>query len=307
MRPNFFSAAALAAIVAACSSSSSVSPQQACNDLGTSICNKLEACSPYGLGATYGDVTTCVTRSALSCPSAITATGSGATAANVEACAQAYASTSCADLLDKGTPSACAVQGTLPAGTPCGSDVQCSGSAGYCKFTSGSCGVCSTRSAAGGSCAASNDCQPGLTCQLGTGATGSCVTPGAQGAPCSPAQPCQASFVCLNAACSTPLAAGAACNPVTNGCNGAMGYYCSAASVCAQVQTSAAGGACGFSASGVTTCTKATCKVGTGATGTCEALANDGAACDPVNGPSCLSPASCVNGVCTIANPASCK
>jgi hypothetical protein len=38
----------------------------------------------------------------------------------------------------------------------------------------------------------------------------------------------------------------------------------------------------------------------------CVAPAADGASCDSVMGPGCLSPALCRNGVCTVPSPASC-
>ncbi len=265
MRLWLFSGASIVVAVVACSGSTSSPPtaQQACNDLATSICNGLETCYPYGLTVAYGNTSTCITRAALDCPSAITATGSGATAADVEACAQAYSGASCEALLNNGTPSACQIPGTLAAGSPCGSDVQCAGSNAYCKVATGSCGVCSTRAAGGGTCTAGNDCQPGLSC-VTSGTTSTCVAPAAQGASCSATTPCQASLACINGTCGQPLAAGAACTQSADTCNGAQGYYCSPANVCAQVQIAAAGQPCGLSGSTITECSEGTCKTAAG-------------------------------------------
>jgi hypothetical protein len=41
--------------------------------------------------------------------------------------------------------------------------------------------------------------------------------------------------------------------------------------------------------------------------GTCEAPAGDGMSCDAVSGPPCLSPATCLNGSCTLPTPSSCR
>jgi hypothetical protein len=302
--------ATFVALAAACSGSTTTttaSPQEACTDLATSICNRLEACYPYAMTVAYGSTATCVTRAAIGCPSAVTATGSVATAADIEACAQAYSAATCDALLDNGAPAACQIAGTLAAGTPCGSDLQCAGSDGYCKPTTGSCGVCSSRAALGGACGANDDCQRGFVCA--TSATpATCVTPGAAGATCSTAQPCVASLACVNGTCGTPIAAGATCTPAAaDACDAPGGYYCSAAGVCTQVQTAAAGAACGESTTGITECAEGTCKPVTGTTmGTCQAPAADGAACDATNGPGCLTPAVCINSACTIPNPASC-
>ena len=300
-------------VVVACSGSttSSTSPQvstaQACTDLATEVCNKLEACYPYAVTLTYGSVTTCIARAGINCAASLTATGSTATAADVETCVQGYAATSCNELLGNQEPAACQLHGTLPPGTPCGSDLQCAGSNGYCKASTATCGVCSTRMAGGGACTENEDCQPGLVCSA-SGTTGSCVTPGAQGAACSATLPCQGPLVCVNGSCGTAPAAGEACSATPDDCDGSQGYYCSAAAICTQVQTAMAGQPCGVSTSGITVCAPGTCQTAPGTTtGTCEAPAADGAACNTDTGPGCLAPAACVSGSCTFENPASCN
>ena len=302
MRSNFLWSTSLLVVVIACSGSTSTTPQQACTDVASSICNKLESCYPFDLALLYGDVATCTARAAIDCPAAIGAAGSVATAANLEACSQAYAAISCGDLVAQTRPPACEVPGTLAAGSPCGSDLQCAGSNGYCKVSTGTCGVCSTRSAAGGPCVSTPDCQSGLACSLGA-----CVTPGAAGATCSATQPCEGDLACQNGVCDQPLAAGAKCGPTTS-CNALLGDYCAPSGVCTQAQSAAPGAACGLSTTGFTECAKGTCKMAVASTtGTCESLAADGAACNAATGPGCLTPATCVNGACTIASPASCN
>jgi hypothetical protein len=311
---SLFSAAVAAAAVVACSGKggSAVSPAQACSDLASAICNKLNSCAPFYVTLAYGSVSQCMTRAAIGCPNLISANGSGATAGDVEACAQAYPSASCADLESNTSPSACQIAGTLPAGSACGGDQQCAGPNGYCKIAASAvCGTCATQSAAGGACSTSDDCQVGLVCGTASGATmGSCVSAGAAGAACSDAHPCQATLVCYNATCSAPVEAGGACDATAQNCDGTQGLFCNPTSkVCAQVQTAMSGAACGYSASSntYTLCANdGTCNGSTQTTqGTCGSIASDGAACGS-NMANCMDPAVCVNNTCTLPNAASC-
>lgn len=306
--------AAVAAV--ACSGSafsSGDSASQACTDLATNLCNKLDSCAPFLVTYAYGSASECATRLQINCPNVITANGSGATASDVEACAQALSSTSCADLESNSQPSACQIAGTLAAGTPCGANEQCAGPNGYCKIASGAvCGACATLSAAGGTCSVNGDCQTGLVCGTAVGATsGACVTPGAAGAMCDAAHPCQGTLGCYNATCSSPVEAGQACDVLAQNCDFGQGQYCDLSSkVCAQVQTATAGEACGHSASTntYTVCAnEAPCNGSSLTTpGTCGAVAADGAPCGP-NMANCQAPAVCVNGACTVPDASSCQ
>jgi hypothetical protein len=313
---SFISAAIAAVTVLACSgstSSSNVSPTQACSDLATNICNKLNSCAPFYVTIAYGSVSECTARAAIDCPQTISASGSGATASNVEACAQAYTSASCADLESNTAPSACTIAGTLTAGAMCGASQQCVGPNGYCKTSATAvCGTCATLSAAGAACTSNSDCQAGLVCGTAAGATmGACVTAGAAGAMCDAGHPCGGTLVCYNTTCSAPVEAGGACDATAQNCDLTSGLYCNPTSkVCAQATTAAAGGSCGYSASAntYTLCSSgATCNGETATTqGTCGAVAADGAACGS-NMATCTAPAICVNNVCTLPNPQSCN
>jgi len=300
--------------VTACSGAagSSVSTTQACSDLANNICNKLNSCAPFLVSYLYGSVSTCTTRAAINCPDTVSANGSGATASNVEACAQAYSSASCSDLENNVQPSACDIAGTLTAGAVCGADQQCVGPNGYCNIGAGSvCGACGTKSAAGGNCKSNNDCQSGLVCGTAAGATtGTCVTPDAAGAMCDSGHPCGGTLSCSSGTCSAPVEAGGACNATAQNCDFENGLYCNPTSmVCASVQTVMAGGSCGYSASSNTysvCANEATCNGQTATmAGTCGSVAADGAACG-TNMAVCMSPAVCVNDVCTIPNASSC-
>jgi hypothetical protein len=311
-----FCAAIIAAAFVACSGPAAgvgVSPAQACSDLSTSICTRLNACAPFYVTLAYGGVSQCTTRVAIGCPDTISANGSGATASDVEACAQAYPAASCAQLEANAPPPACQIAGTLAAGAVCGTSQQCAGPNGYCKIASTAvCGACATQSAAGGPCTANGDCQAALVCGMAAVATmGACVSPGATGATCDPAHPCQQTLVCSKTTCSMPVQAGGACDPIAQNCDLTQGLFCHPMSkVCAQVQTGAAGGPCGFSASTntYTLCTSgATCNGATSTKqGTCGAVAADGAACGS-NMATCMTPAVCVNNVCTLPNASSCQ
>ncbi len=297
----------LAGTVGACSSSSSTTgggtPEQACGDALAAFCNRAQSCAPFFIQAAFGDVATCIARQKLTCHTRVTATGSGATASKLEACSQALAAASCDDILSGNTPAACQISGSLGAGTACGDDSQCA--AGYCKKSTGSCGVCSARSKAGEACAGTADCTPGLACQ------GTCVMPGAAGAACSASQPCQGSLVCLVTAgagtCTIPVGAGAACDPQSQNCDSRQGLFCNPlTTACATVQVVANGGACGLTGGSFSVCTAAG-KCSGALAGTCLAAAADGAACDTTNGPNCVSPATCINGLCQLPDPSSCR
>lgn len=315
IRSSWVPAAVAAAAVGACSgstSSSNLSTTQACNNLGNTICNKLDSCAPFYVTLAYGSVSSCASRFALDCPDTISANGSGATASNVEACAQAYPSATCEDLESNGTPSACVIAGTLAAGSVCGANEQCVGPNGYCRIAATAvCGTCSTESAAGAACTDNSDCQAGLVCGTAAGAAaGACVTPGAAGAMCDSGHPCQGGLVCYNTTCSAPVEAGGACDATAQNCDLPNGLYCNPTSkVCATAATAAAGGSCGYSASAntYTLCAgEASCNGATTTTaGTCGAVAADGAACG-LNMATCMSPAICVNDVCTLPNASSC-
>lgn len=306
MREAMLGGVCAAALMVACSSSSggsNVSTSQACADLAQSLCGRIDACAPLYVQIAYGDVATCQTRLGLTCQPALSATGVTATAGDVESCAQAYTSASCEDVLSNNSPSACHVHGSLPAGSPCGSDLQCTGDQSYCKLsTTAMCGVCSTRATAGGACTQSSDCQQGLACVTNGGAAGTCAAPGAAGATCDATHPCKGDLACAGGTCKTPVEAGAACSATDDACDLPKGAYCNPTGmVCAQVGTAMAGGACGVVTGGYAVCTgAATC-----AAGTCKAAAADGATCGS-NGASCLAPATCINGSCTLPDPSSC-
>jgi hypothetical protein len=306
-----FSSIAFASIslVVACSSSnggSSVSADQAATDVASSFCNKYNSCAAPFVQITYGDMATCQARFKLSVAPSLAANGTGATSAQYESCSKDLSAASCDDVLSRNLPQSCqTIAGTLANGAACGEDSQCTGK--YCNIgTNSTCGACSTLAAAGGTCTTDSGCAYGLACNGGL-----CSADASAGATCDTTHVCKATLACVNGTCATPLEAGAACPAVGGpGCDTLKGLYCNTSKVCASYAFANAGQPCGLvSASSYAVCAGGGfCKGAAGLTpGTCEATAADGAACDAVAGPTCMSPATCTSGVCKITDPSSCK
>jgi hypothetical protein len=287
----------------------SVTADQACADVIGSLCSKLEACAPFLIQTEFGDAASCKRRDQLLCRSLL-ASGPGAGASNLEACAQAYAAASCDEIVSNKTPGVCDFHGSVAPGGACAETAQCS-AGNYCNVALGmGCGVCAPRLRTGATCSADADCLAGVVCaKAGNAATGSCTVPGTQGAACDATHVCLATLACAAGTCTATLGAGAPCS-TTQPCDFLHGLYCNRTNVCAQIQTPAAGAPCGLFANGTFAVCVASgkCKMADGAaTGTCEAPAADGVArCDAINGPPCLAPAACVNGACTLPDPAAC-
>ncbi|HEX7666793.1 MAG TPA: hypothetical protein VF407_19830 [Polyangiaceae bacterium] len=308
LRPLASLSAAFTLALVACSSSSSgssVSNDQASDDVAKAICQKYETCAPLFVQLGYGDEATCETRVKLLVLPSLTANGTGATTSQYETCVGDVSSASCDDVFSRNLPASCqTVAGTLADGMACGVDAQCKNK--LCRIPSGqSCGVCSSVSVAGGDCVTDSQCDVGLTC-----IQDKCVPYGAAGASCDNAHPCKPTLACSSGTCATPGEAGAACPAAgQGGCDTLKGLFCGTDKVCAAVGTAAPGKACGFVDNTIVACTSGgRCQTPTdGGTGTCEAAAADGQACDDIAGPPCLAPATCANGVCKISDPTACK
>jgi len=282
-----------------------VSADQAASDVSKALCARYEACAPLFVQVTYGDTATCEARFKLSVTPTLTATGTGATPGQYESCSADLAAATCDQLLSRNLPQSCqTVAGTITDGTACGVDSQCTNK--LCrKGDSATCGVCSSLAAAGGACVVDGDCSPNLNCTNKV-----CTTYGAAGASCDVTHPCDVTLTCTGGKCATPAEAGGTCAGLgQGGCDSLKGLFCNASSVCAQIATANAGQPCGLVNGVYTACSAGGfCKGSTGVTpGTCEATVADGAACDVINGPPCLSPAICTSGVCKITDPTSCK
>lgn len=303
---------------------------EACATEAAAVCTLRDTCAPgYDNKVVYGSEATCQTRTAQVCVNALDATGTGNTAAKVEACATAYPTEACADFFDGNPVMACVpAAGTLATGKPCGASAQCEST--YCAVTSTSvCATCQPLPVAGATCVVEADCGRDMACatptidvgDAGVPTSGKCVAWAASGAACLTGyNPCGAGLSCVGddeatmtmGTCQAAGATvGAACQTTRKsvaGCYGDLGLVCIAPAgangmgTCVAIAIVGNGAPCGDTGTPVTgyaVCgTSGLCKkaVSTDTTGTCVAAAADGAACDsnPSIGPPCLSPAKCV-------------
>ncbi|MBI5547151.1 MAG: hypothetical protein HY901_24995 [Deltaproteobacteria bacterium] len=252
----------------------------ACTAASDSICEQLEACSPFGLAALYGDLATCKARVMLGCMPVYDAPGTSSTPARTEKCALALAQLSC-DAVKAGDlgPDCAAVAGTLADGAACGDDSQCQSH--FCARASDAlCGTCSPKSTEGGACV-NGACSAGLVCPKGSS---TCIKPvaGKAGDACTYQEQCD-------------LANGVACDTTSS-------------KKCMQIAVAEdTGDSCGITMAGFVICpASGTCSALFG--GTCSAAAADGDACsDSDTGPKCLLPAKCAGGTCALPDPVTCQ
>ena len=305
---------------------SSPTVAQSCADLAQAQCAKRMTCS-NGVSITrlYGTMDTCISRATAQCTVGLAAPASGNSVALAEQCVGDYAQIACGDFLDGVLTDVCAPFGSRAAGQPCAFNGQCA--SGFCSGTkTAACGTCAVSPAAGDSCATSN-CGHGQTC---VAATTMCEDYGATGGACSTTAPCGSGLSCTgilstvasSGTCqSAAVDVGAACGGTMPGCSGAIGLFCGGtvgAKACAATTFVSDGMPCGqLSTTSHVECTAGGCYTATGLagtteTGTCKADAADGAACDTVLGPACLTPSRCVPtgagsaGVCTFPSGATC-
>ncbi len=309
---------------------SSVSATQACTDLATAVCNKLENCASPLVTQIYGDAPTCTTRSEVSCNSSLALKTTADTPDLVEKCSVAYGTLACADIFQNNAPAACTPQtaGKLGSGATCGANGQCTSNVCQIDPTSG-CGTCIDAVASGQPCKSTSDCQSGLVCSASTATVSVCVTPAASGGTCStalPIVPCAFGLLCNAGKCQAPLPTGSACTPNASLCDTSKGDWCTPRGTrCTPVLFAGTGQPCGYDGTtgDLTVCSASgACQniSQTTGLGTCTAAAADNAACDVAKGPFCLPPAVCETGngpdagadagtagTCTVHDPSTCK
>jgi hypothetical protein len=282
-----------------------ISADQAAQDAASAYCNRTQACAPAYITDVFGDVPTCTARFKAVLLPVFASNGSSATPAHIEACAQAIPQMSCADLLGRNLPSACAtLPGTLADGAPCAADPQCQGT--RCKVPANAvCGTCTEPAAAGAACGVDSDCQPAMACVNGT-----CIAYGNQDALCDSSHPCRPDLACASGSCTAPRPAGVACQ-MSDECDILHGVFCNPlSSKCESVSFTGTNAACGIVNQGVVLCagpgSQCAGVVAPSYQGTCSAPAADGAACDATNGPFCKPGAACASGMCQVPDPALC-
>ncbi len=284
-------------------------PVSACTHLATSICDRLSACSPGAVRWNWGTSGACVARLLGNFPSWFALPGLRALPTDVNACAAEVPKLTCDQLFEGDYRAVCKwVTGTLPDGAPCGQDLQCA--SGYCRAPSDKkCGTCGAPSKAGDSCAAVA-CPKSLFCASDQ----TCIAWGDIGSPCDKGHPCKPSLSCKGAtamsfgSCAMPLGPGAPCDATqvaTPGCDNLQGLACVGAA-CTAVGFAKSNGACG-AVNGTLVFCEASGFCRNPSPGVCIDAAADGRACDLVNGPGCLDPAVCENGVCVLFDPLACK
>jgi hypothetical protein len=283
-----------------------VSP--ACATAAASLCNKENTCWPDLVLQLYGSVKTCTARKALECKDQLSAPGSGWDAMVETACIDAIAVGSCGDYFDGVLPDACrpSTGGSVATGAACGTTSQCASDSSCFKSGSSFCGTCTPEvTTPGGACTAA-DCGSGLTC-----AGGVCTAWVPVGGACSANARCAFPNFCVNGACSAPLQAGATCTRSPDTCDVTAGLYCRASTLkCESYAYAGYGQSCGILSTGRVLCRAGGFCQGLSATvtaGKCVAPAADGAACDDTKGPSCLPPAYCAAGKCTLPDSSTCQ
>jgi hypothetical protein len=307
-------------------------PAAACTELAQAKCAKRAACTDGADNTTdYGDLATCVTRLSLSCTAAFGGPGAQSTVATNEACVNQLASLSCADYLAANYGAPCRTPGPGALGTACSSNSDCA--TYFCSnIRFSECGTCAEPPAAGSSCVTTN-CGAGQSCVWSDAVVDVCEPEVAIGGTCGEgaAPGCAADLYCARdegaptGTCYPALETiGAGCysaNPMNVGCDTTKGLGCTGTGpdyVCAAIHYVGDGMPCGNLADGsVARCAGGTCYTAGGPftstanpTGTCKALAADGAPCDTASGPGCMGPARCVTsgggtaGTCTLITAA---
>jgi hypothetical protein len=326
----------LVSALAACSSSTpNISSDQACQDLATALCNLEDNCSAgYTLAKNWGGLSTCQNLEMQNCLLSLSAPSTSRTPDKVEACAQAYPSTSCGDFYATVLPSACVpAPGGLANGAACVASGQCQST--FCAVPNDGtvCGTCQPLPPAGASCATVG-CGRGTVC----GRSGICDAPVQDGGSCTDPDQCFFDLLCqgldaggMAGACLPAVSkVGASCDYQGLGaplCSNRLGLQCQGPlKTCVPTILADAGEACGEIDAGPKPCPdgEATCIVieqiqcvGGGdcvesaGSASCLAGALPGQACDLGAGPSCITPAKCVvdagtSGMCALPNASLC-
>jgi hypothetical protein len=278
------------------------SPSTPCSQLAQARCNRRSLCTNgKGVINDFGDMSTCLDRQTLACTLSLMAPMTGFSAMAAEACAAAINAESCSDFLNNVTPAACNYVGPFANGHSCAYGAQCMSS--FCSgVRTALCGTCADSPTAGSSCATSN-CGDNLSCVV---SSMSCVAFGAAGDSCDNTHPCGADLNCVGETANTggictatTPTEGASCGgPMP--CDNTMGLLC-ANKMCTEIPYVANGMPCGWKSDGSfgARCAGGSCYTSTGPIafgqgGSCKAHAADGAACDTLLGPTCMTPARCV-------------
>jgi hypothetical protein len=247
------------------------------------------------LSAVYGDQTVCAMRMALSCTRGLHARDATSNPAGVAGCTHVVPTLGCQALLQNGLPPECSLApGARPNGQVCASDAQCQ-STRCARNPAEACGACAALGSLGDACNGDSDCPRGSICGAGR-----CQEPARAGEPCDATRPCAVPLACSGGQCVDASGAGEACQAGADRCSRDLGLSCGQSGVCAPWPKALPGQSCGVTETGWVACSAgSTCSSETSA-GTCQGPLPDGSPCNPLAAPYCLSPARCINGVCSL-------
>ena len=286
---------AIVGLIAAPGCSATV--EGAAKSYSSAACSKIFECAPVGAKAAYGDQAKCEGSFNPLALELFTLPDIAASADDLQHCADALKSASCAEYFAGQIYPACDIVGTRAGGDACAAGVQCE--SGSCSGVSDTeCGKCRVRKAVGEVCTGATDsCEPGTFC----GQAGKCTaTPSKKGDAC-PDSVCAGGLFCDNGKCAGLKAAGAACQSFFE-CDYANGVTCDTTAMkCVQIKVVGVGEACGealTSCAGDAQCDSATMK--------CVARPKLGEACstDPDN---CENGLTCESGKCAVPTPPTCE
>jgi hypothetical protein len=299
-----------------------VTADEACQQAAEALCALVSTCENFALQYIFGDQATCVARFKISCLPSLMEKGTSQTPASLADCVAAIKTETCDDFFGNSgsmTPPACNLVGTLGNGSSCADDNQCMSH--FCAIPrTGGCGTCSPAPMAGSSCLNLSSCGKGLVCNT----SNVCTVPVGVGNPCDGDAPCGQQMTCVGqmvnqkGTCMKVLDGGATCDPnkmTTAECNFGKGFYCKLANLqdktgtCSAIGAATTGQPCGVVNGNATLCIgSGHCQVPQNQImGTCLGAAPDGTACDPQNGPVCMQPAGCYQGLCHIFDPTVCN
>lgn len=188
---------------------------EGCAAFARALCDKQIQCSAYVAKVYSSSVDTCYELLKNDCTLSGSAKGSTFTDQKAAACAQRYAAASCDDALTANVGADCHPPGTLPDGSACGADFQCTSLA--CDVTSGGCGKCVPRAKLDEAC--TDYCDFGLQC-----VQGKCAPFRKQGEACDLTASCQPTLACLQGSCA-PAMIGASCGAPYE-CSFSAAQYC---------------------------------------------------------------------------------
>lgn len=202
----------------------------ACVQYAEARCARDAQCRENAFTIDYAAKSDCVSARTKECEGRIGISGSRYAKADAAACAAAYASFGCAEVLVGRVPAACVPPaGTLALRAVCADDAQCA--SGVCLFESHQeCGRCSEKSPAASiqRCSSSAQCPQGEACKSMSSSTmlnGTCRPLARDGEYCSNNY-CGAGTFCVSGVCTATRELGEECGPFAGPCDPAKGLAC---------------------------------------------------------------------------------